>query len=107
MKVRIVSWQAHGLIVKGRWAGRFTLTYGEILTAERPIRGTRRGLILHTRTEAKPIRLVFENSERPEIEDGLRRRGVRIVEGHPNPQVPSKPFSGGGGNRTHVRSRTG
>lgn len=80
MRVRIVSWERPGLILSGRRAGQFTLTYGEILTAERPIRGRRRGLLLHTRTSAKPVHLMFEGSQRFEIEERLRRRGVRIVD---------------------------
>lgn len=77
MRLRIDSFERPGLVVKRRWHGRFTITYGEILTAERIVTG--RGLRLHTRT-TDPVRVVCRGTERIEIENELRRRGVRIVD---------------------------
>jgi hypothetical protein len=76
MVYRIVAFEAPGLIVKRRWSRQFTIAYGEILTTER-LAGPW-GLQLHLRTE-KPIR-VRGSRGGTEIEDELRRRGVRIVD---------------------------
>jgi hypothetical protein len=73
---RIVSFEREGLIVSRR-RGRFTIAYGEILTAER-LRAPRRALRLHTRT-ADPVTLSCRRN-RVEVEDELRQRGVRIVD---------------------------
>ena len=60
-----------------RWRDRFTIAYGEILTAERLASG--RGIRLHTRT-TEPVRLACRGDARTAIEDELRRRGVRVVD---------------------------
>jgi hypothetical protein len=73
---RIVAFRDPGLIVKRRWSRQFTVTYGEILTAER-LAG-HWGLRLHVRT-GKPIRVPSRHAGR-DVEDELRRRGVRIVD---------------------------
>src|SRR5688572_7661932 len=75
MRARIVSFEAPGLIVKRRRT-RFTIAYGEILTAERLRSG--RGLLLHTRS-MDGVRVV-RGRDRDEIESELRRRGVRVVD---------------------------
>ena len=75
--VRIVSFEELGLVLKKGLKDQFTLTYGEILTAERR-RSPRRGLRLHTRS-TDPV-LVACGDERFVIEDELRRRGVRVVD---------------------------
>jgi predicted HTH domain antitoxin len=74
VRVRIVSFDGPGLIVKARRA-RFTIAYGEILTAER-LR-TRRELRLHTRM-GDDVRIARGSAS--SVEDELRRRGVRIVD---------------------------
>jgi hypothetical protein len=63
--------------VKPRIGGQFAITYGEILSAER--RPSIWGLRLHTRS-TNPVRIPCRGEVRAEIEDGLRRRGVRIVD---------------------------
>lgn len=77
MRVSLVGFERPGLIVAQRWRGNFTVTYGEILTAERMASG--RGLRLHTRT-TDPVRVACRGAARTEIENELRRRGVRIVD---------------------------
>ena len=77
MRVRIVGFEKTGLIVKKRFGDQFTITYGEILTAEQ-LRN-RSGLLLHTRT-AEPIRVAVRGSALVETADRLRRQGVRIVD---------------------------
>lgn len=77
MAVRIVSWEAPGLIVKGRRAGRFTVTYGEILTAERVRQSWR--LVLHTRGYGD-VSVWCGRGERAAVENALRQRGVRVVD---------------------------
>jgi hypothetical protein len=77
MVVRIVGFEHPGLIVKGRWGQQFTIAYGEILTAER-LRSWR-GLRLHT-TAADPVRVLCRSSQQ-QVEEQLRRRGLRIVDG--------------------------
>src|SRR3954469_23388682 len=75
MRARIVSFERLGLIVKSRSAGQFTISYGEILTAERLSRGLR----LHTRT-TDPVHISGRRSGVMEVEQELRRRGVRVVD---------------------------
>jgi hypothetical protein len=60
--------------MKGR---PFSITYGEILTAERLPSGL--GLRLHTRT-TKPFRLACRGTAREATENELRRCGVRVVD---------------------------
>ena len=55
-----------------------TLSYGEILTAER-LPQAWRGLRLHTRT-TEPLRVRCGRDDRQALENELRRRGVRIVD---------------------------
>lgn len=73
---RIVSFEPQGLILR-RGRSRFTVAYGEILTAER-LRSIW-GLRLHTRSN-EPLRLPCRGSERAMIENELRRRRVRVVD---------------------------
>ena len=75
MRVRIVSFEPRGLIVKRR-RGLFSIAYGEILTAERSRK--RGALHLHTRT-LEPVRVICGRG-RTLVEDELRRRGVRVVD---------------------------
>jgi hypothetical protein len=77
VRARIVRFDKPGLIVQARWRKRFTIAYGEILTAER-MRGGR-GIRLHTRT-SEAVRLVIAKGRLVEIEDVLRARGVRVVD---------------------------
>jgi hypothetical protein len=56
---------------------RFTLSYGEILTAERLRSG--RGIRLHTVT-SQPIVVGCRGSARLATENEFRRRGVRVVD---------------------------
>lgn len=76
MRVTVVSLESEGLIVKSRRRRRFTIAYGEILTAER-LAGPW-GLRLHVRT-GDSIRIPVRRG-RTEIEDELRVRGVRVVD---------------------------
>ena len=78
MGYRIIAFRDPGLIVKQRWSRQFTIAYGEILTAERLVGPW--GLRLHVRT-GEPIRIPGWR-RRTEVEDELRRRGVRIVDGY-------------------------
>jgi hypothetical protein len=73
---RIVSFESPGLILR-RGRSRFTVAYGEILTAER-LRSIW-GLRLHTRS-SEPLRVPCRGAARTAIEDELRRRGVRVVD---------------------------
>lgn len=73
----LVEFEGPGLIVQSRWRRPFTISYGEILTAERLTSGY--GLRLHTRT-ADPLRVACRGRTRRELEDELRTRGVRIVD---------------------------
>ena len=75
--VRILSWEPLGLIVRGRRAGTVTLTYGEILTAERSRQPWR--LVLHTRGHGE-VTVWCGRRQRVTVEDELRRRGVRVVD---------------------------
>jgi len=77
--VRIVRWEDLGLIVKGRLAGQFTVTYGEILTAERTRQSWR--LVLHTRGHGE-LSVWCGQRKRVAVEDELRRRGVRVVDSY-------------------------
>ena len=77
MGVRVMSFEDAGLVLKPRLHGAFTVAYGEILTVER-LRLIW-GLRLHTRS-SDPIRLPCRGAARTEIENELRRRGVRIVD---------------------------
>jgi hypothetical protein len=76
MGYRIVAFLEPGLIVKRRWSRQFTVTYGEILTAER-LSGPW-GLRLHVRT-GSPIRIPRRHATY-EVETELRSRGVRVVD---------------------------
>jgi hypothetical protein len=73
---RIVSYERPGLVLRSR-RDQFTLTYGEILTAERLVSG--RGLRLHRRT-GDPVRIVCKRIELGGVERALRDRGVRVVD---------------------------
>lgn len=73
----ILRFEHAGIYLKGWWRGRFTLSYGEILTAERLASGL--GLRLHTRT-AEPMRVPCRGAARTALENELRRRGVRVVD---------------------------
>jgi hypothetical protein len=79
VRASIASYEAAGLILKRRWRRGFTVSYGEILTAER--RASIWGLRLHTRTSA-PVRIACRGEARVAIENELRRRGVRVVDEH-------------------------
>ena len=77
MKVRVLTFERPGLVVKPRVGGAFTITYGEILTAERLRSG--RGLRLHTWT-TDPVRVACRGTSQEHIENELRRLGVRVVD---------------------------
>jgi len=77
MKVRIVSFETAGIVLRRRRATPFTVAYREILTAER-LRSPRRGLRLHTRM-ATPL-VVRYDSRQEATEEALRQRGVRVVD---------------------------
>jgi hypothetical protein len=77
MRVRIRAIGSAGLVVKAWRHDPFTLSYAEILTAERE-RTPRRSLLLHTRT-SRPLRVLCGSGRRA-IEDELRDRGVRVVD---------------------------
>src|SRR5437763_774928 len=77
MRAKILRFDQPGVVVRARWRRQFTLTYGEILTAERTASG--RGLRLHTRITA-PLRIKCSGDARAAMEDELRRCGVRIVD---------------------------
>jgi len=66
------------VVLKSRRRGLFVLTHGEIVTAERRA-GQHRGLRLHVRT-SEPID-VSCGSDQLALEDELRQRGVRVVDG--------------------------
>lgn len=77
MRVRIVRFDSRGLIVKSRFGRPFTISYGEIFTAERLRRAS--GIRLHTRT-ADSTRVSVRGSRAIETESQLREKGVRIVD---------------------------
>lgn len=77
MNWTILRFERAGIYLKRGWRGRFTLSYGEILTAERLTSGL--GLRLHTRT-SEPIRIRCRGAARAAVENELRRHGVRIVD---------------------------
>lgn len=77
MPARILSFERPGLVLKRRFGDQFTITYGEILTAERL--PSIWGLRLHTRS-TEPVRIACRGIGRIAIEDELRRRGVRVVD---------------------------
>jgi hypothetical protein len=56
VRASIASYEAAGLILKRRWRRGFTVSYGEIFTAERL--ASMRGLRPHTRT-SDPIRIAY------------------------------------------------
>jgi hypothetical protein len=77
VRVRIVEFEEPGLILKPRFGDQFTITYGEVLTAERLRNGV--GLLLHTRT-TDPLRVRVRGRELVETTNRLRAYGVRIVD---------------------------
>lgn len=76
MRARIVAFERPGLVLRSR-RQQFTLTYGEILSAERASSG--RSLVLHRRT-GDPLRVACRGDDRVSIENALRDRGVRVVD---------------------------
>lgn len=76
VRVSLVSFEPQGLVLRSRRAGRFTVAYGEILTAERTRRGTR--ITLHTRAHGELS--VPARSGGSMTEGVLRGYGVRIVD---------------------------
>jgi hypothetical protein len=79
MYAKVLSFEPAGLIIKEWPRSRFTVAFGEILTAERLT--SERGLRLHTRTVDT---VVLRSSRRKarELEARLRVAGVRIVDRH-------------------------
>ena len=78
MRAKIVRFETQGLVLQQRLRRkRFTVTYGEILSAERLRDG--QGLRLHTRT-SDPIRLVIGKRHTIETESLLRLQGVSVVD---------------------------
>jgi hypothetical protein len=77
VRVKILRYEKRGLVVKPLRGRPFTITYGEILTAER-LR-SRRGVRLHTRT-TDPVRVNVRGSAVLETEAMLRGSGVRVVD---------------------------
>jgi hypothetical protein len=78
MRAVVVAFEPPGLILRGRFRTRFTVTYGEILTVER--RRGRLGLRLHTRTSTEPINIRSTASDGTDVETSLRISGVRVVD---------------------------
>ena len=76
MRASIIEFATKGLYLRRR-RQRFTLSYGEILTAERLSSG--RGVRLHTVTSV-PVVVPCRGSARLATENELRRRGVRVVD---------------------------
>src|SRR5436305_121509 len=72
------SVESKGIVLRRRRGRGLTLSYGEILTAER-LPQSWRGLRLHTRT-TDPLRVKCKEGDRENFENDLRRRGVRIVD---------------------------
>jgi hypothetical protein len=73
---RVVAFRELGLILKRRWVRESTVAYSAIMTAERlPWRW---GLRLHVHT-GQPLRIASWHGT-TDVEDELRRRGVRIVD---------------------------
>lgn len=79
MRATVVSLDRLGLILKRRRGGVWTVAYGDVMTAERLASG--RGLRLHTRL-AREIALPCRGDARVALEGELRKRGIRIVDGH-------------------------
>jgi hypothetical protein len=77
LTARIVAFDGTGLVVKPRLGARFTIAYGEILTAERL--PSARGLRLHTRSIER-LRVRCRGAARTGVEHELRRRGIRVVD---------------------------
>lgn len=77
MRASIVRFAGSGIYLARRWGRPLTLSYGEILTAERTSNGW--GVRLHTRT-THPVRIRARGGARLAIENELRRRGVRVVD---------------------------
>src|SRR5258706_14374552 len=77
MLARVTRFEGRGLVVKPFVARAFTISYGEILTAERLRAG--RGIRLHTRT-TDPVLLVLGRGRLTESEALLRAHGVRVVD---------------------------
>ena len=76
MRASIVEFAANGLYLRRR-RRRFSLSYGEILTAERLASGL--GLRLHTVSSERFV-IACRGSGRLATENELRRRGVRVVD---------------------------
>lgn len=77
--MQILEFKRNSVILAGwRRRPKAGLVYGEILTAER-LRQPWRGLRLHVRIR-EPIVISCHGERQREIEDELRRRGVRIVD---------------------------
>jgi hypothetical protein len=75
--LRIERFEAPGLIVRPILRGQpFTITYREILTAERARQSWR--LVLHTTAMGEVD--IWSRRGRDELELRLRRRGVRVVD---------------------------
>lgn len=77
MRTRIVEVGRLGIVLKTRRGRPFSITYGEILTAER-LRNLS-GIRLHTRT-LDPVRIRARGAGVLELEAVLRAAGVRIVD---------------------------
>ena len=78
MTARFESFERHGVYLRLRWGKRrWSVAYGEILTAER-MAAPRRGIRLHTVT-SEPID-VWCGHDRLFYESELRARGVRVVD---------------------------
>jgi hypothetical protein len=77
VRAAIVGFESGGICLRRGLRERLTLSYREVLTAERLPSG--RGLRLHTRT-SDPVRVRCRGAGRLALENELRRRGVRIVD---------------------------
>src|SRR6266480_4804037 len=86
MLARIIAFEPPGLALRRLRRDRFTLPYGEILTAERLASA---GLRLHTRTN-KPIRVVCRGKARGSTGCGLLMSGAQSSR---RPSKISKPSS--------------
>jgi hypothetical protein len=77
MRATVLKATPHGLVVKNWRGGRFTVAYGEILTAERLRRLS--GIRLHT-LGLRPVRVGVRGQALVELEAVLREHGVRTVD---------------------------
>jgi hypothetical protein len=77
VRTRVVEVGRLGIVLKSRGGQPFSITFGEILTAERLRKVS--GMRLHTRT-LDPVQIRARGAALLELETILRGAGVRIVD---------------------------